>query len=186
MSSKEQNMSDLCITRKPVEVYKEVDWIGGFEGLVAVSTHGNVVRLKTGKVLQLKPNKVTGYIQVSLSKKYVLVHRLIAHAFVRNPDPTTKTQIDHVNNIKSDNAVWNLRYVTPQENSRNRRKWSGTSSKYIGVSWHARNNKWQSRACVDFVQHTIGYYETEEEAAHARDDWVRVNGGTCWVFNFPS
>lgn len=182
------NMEDLCIAHRPAEVYREVDWIRGFEGLVAVSNHGNVARLKTGKVVVLKPNN-HGYICIHLWKdgkqKQVSVHSLVAHAFIRNPDPTTKTEIDHVNKVKSENAVWNLRWVTRSENMRNKVKLSGTSSKYIGVCWDSSRNKWMSYARVDNKTHTVGRYDTEEEAAHARDDWVRENGGSCWQYNFP-
>ena len=171
------------------EIYREVDWIPGFEGLVAVSNKGNVVRLKDGKVLTLKPNS-NGYISVCLckdgKKTNVRVHRLVAHAFVVNPDVTTKHDIDHIDNVRTNNDVSNLRWVTRQENLRNTSKKAGASSKYIGVCWYANGNKWRAQASVDYKVHHIGYYDNEEEAAHARDAWVRQHGGSCWKYNFPA
>lgn len=45
------------------------------------------------------------------------VHRLVAKAFIKNSDPRAKTIVDHINGIKTDNQVVNLRWVTPGENA---------------------------------------------------------------------
>ena len=67
----------------------------------------------------LKPEVLKkGYLRVSIWENGIryrkLVHRLVAEAFIPNPD--AKTQIDHINNITNDNRVENLRWVTPKEN----------------------------------------------------------------------
>ena len=105
----------------------EVEWrpVVGFEGSYEVSNTGLVRSLKGRKgptyVMKLQPDKV-GYLLVHLrggktSKKLYLVHRLVATAFI--PNPEGKPQIDHINAIKSDNRVENLRWVTPRENKAN-------------------------------------------------------------------
>ena len=62
-----------------------------------------------------------GYPAVTLCKDRVsrskLIHRLIAEAFIPNPD--NKPHIDHINTIRTDNRVSNLRWVTAKENSNN-------------------------------------------------------------------
>ena len=180
------NMETFVI-RHPFEVYVEVDWICGFEGLVAVSNHGNIVRIKTGEVVVLKADN--GYIRIHLKKggkrKAVRVHRLVAHAFIWNPDPTTKGQVDHIDNGTTNNAVWNLRWVTNGENQRNVPKTPGKTSQFIGVRWNARANKWIAEARVDYKSYHIGSYDIEEDAARARDDWVMKHGSGCWKYNFP-
>lgn len=79
---------------------------------------------KIGKGKFLKHiHKKTGYIDVRLStdgKIYNLkLHRLIAIHYIPNPD--NKPTIDHINRIKDDNRIKNLRWATSKEQSNNRK-----------------------------------------------------------------
>ena len=60
-----------------------------------------------------------GYIKVCLNKKSFFKHRLIALQWIENDAPDTKTQIDHINQIKTDNRIENLRWCTQSENMKN-------------------------------------------------------------------
>ena len=70
----------------------------------------------------LKPRKhYKGYLEIYLSengkRKNFKIHRLVAQAFIPNPD--NKPQVDHINRIRNDNHVDNLRWSTSSENQQN-------------------------------------------------------------------
>ena len=72
---------------------------------------------KTNFVSEFEKND--GSIYVCIDRKQVSKHRLIAQQFIENNEPDTKIQADHINRIRNDNRLENLRWVTPSENSRN-------------------------------------------------------------------
>lgn len=71
---------------------------------------------KKEKLLKLFYNK-QGYLRVSFTKKKCSVHRLVAEAFI--PNPEVKPEIDHINGNRADNRVENLRWCTSKENKHN-------------------------------------------------------------------
>ena len=86
---------------------EEFKLIKGFENY-SVSNLGNVKNNKTNRILKQDNNK--GYKLVKFNGKNKRVHRLIAEAFIPNPD--NKPCIDHINNIRNDNRIENLRWAT--------------------------------------------------------------------------
>lgn len=91
--------------------------VSGYEGLYEVSNLGRVRSIKRRKILSLSILK-DGYCQVGLCKlgerRYFLIHRLVAEAFV--PNPASKPQVNHKDEDKSNNAASNLEWMTPKEN----------------------------------------------------------------------
>ena len=75
--------------------------------------------------------------------------------------------IDHINGIRDDNRIINLRSCTMSQNNMNRSSLCGSSSKYKGVSWDPKNNKWISRIKLLGKHIWIGRFKDEVDAAKA-------------------
>jgi len=115
--------------------------------------------------LKSNPNS-QGYLQVRLWKeckgKTQKIHRLLANAFLENPD--NLSDIDHINQVKDDNRIENLRWCSRSNNNRNKKKKEGLTSKYIGVYWDNTYNKWKANISLNRKIIHLGYFETEKEA----------------------
>ena len=105
-----------------------------------------------------------GYRRGMLKSKNCYEHRLI---WFYHYGKWPKDQIDHINGIKDDNRIENLREATKQQNQFNRKSERGSSSQYKGVSWCKLSKKWRAYYQHKGKLYHLGLYETEEEAAEA-------------------
>jgi hypothetical protein len=114
----------------------------------------------------------TGYLRIRLSnevnKKNILIHRLVAEHYI--PNPNNYTQVDHINRIKTDNNVSNLRWVTHRENQHNK----VNNVEHINI--HQRLNgtyrvriRYQNKRMFDKT------FDKLEEAILARDNFYVNN-----------
>lgn len=78
-----------------------------------VSSMGNVRNIKTGRTL--RPADRAGYLTVGIYNKSATVHRLVAQAFIANPE--NKPAVNHINKARNDNRVCNLEWTTNAENN---------------------------------------------------------------------
>ena len=72
-----------------------------------------IKRKATNQINKEWIDKTNGYLHVSLNGKGYSKHRLISIQFISNPD--NLPQVDHINHIKTDNRIENLRWVSAQK-----------------------------------------------------------------------
>lgn len=132
-----------------MEIWKKID---GFENY-SVSNKGRVRNDVSGRVL--KTSSVRGYQLVMLcpGRKMTRVHRLVAQAFIPNPD--NLPQVNHINEDKTDNRVENLEYCTAQYNI----NYGGRTDKMLK---NRTGKTAQKRCIVDGVEY-VSVHEAERQ-----------------------
>jgi hypothetical protein len=106
-----------------------------------------------------------GYVAVKLRQTTIYAHRLVwlmHHGF--EPEGF----IDHINRVKSDNRIENLRVVTNQVNQHNQ-SLVGRSSRsgILGAHWNSALNKWQSSIKLSGKLTYLGVFDTAKDAHEA-------------------
>ena len=136
----------------------------GFEKY-EVSNMGNI-RSERG---MLKPgNDTYGYRQINLytdnARHTRKVYRLVMDTF--NPNVENKPQIDHINRIRDDDRLENLRWVTASENVRNSKKFTEEMN---GISRCEKNDTYIVRLSLGGRERYFGSRKTLDEAKTLRD-----------------
>ena len=104
-----------------------------------------------------------GYRRIRIDRSNYFAHRL-AWLYMHGQFPCDKT--DHINGVKDDNRIANLRAATDAQNSQNRAKQSNNTSGIPGVYWSSKNKKWCAMIGINRRRKYIGYFD-DPEAAHA-------------------
>lgn len=152
---------------KKNEIWKDIKGYPNYE----VSSMGNVKSLKYNKERILKKcMHKDGYEFVNLyingKQIYCNVHQLVAIAFLGYvQDGTLNVVVDHKNNVSNDNKLYNLQLTTQRINTSKDKK-KGTS-KYTGVSFEKRTNKWVAQIYKNKKQIKIGSFTSELSASIA-------------------
>jgi len=117
---------------------------------------------KLGRILGSKTSN--GYLTISFESKHYYAHRLAwFYVYKKFPDG----MIDHINSMRTDNRIENLRIVQPYENLQNSKLHKDNKSGYKGVWWHQKDKKWKSAICIKGKRINLGCYSTPEEASKA-------------------
>jgi hypothetical protein len=111
-----------------------------------------------------------GYLQGGIFKRHYFAHR-VAWALYRGSWPAG--QIDHVNGVRSDNRIANLRDVSHSENQRNTKLRHDNKHGMPGVDWKAHASLWRVRVSRGGKRHLVGYFKHLEEAVAARKEAQR-------------
>jgi hypothetical protein len=150
-----------------MEEWKKINNFPEYE----VSSAGRVKSLKRGSETIKQPTIGNHrYLVVSLwnEKQYVeTIHRLVAEAFI--PNPEDKREVDHINRIRTDNRVENLRWVTSSENKVNKNELPNKlGHRYISKSGYGFSVEITRNKQRVFRK----WFNTLEEAIKARDDFT--------------
>jgi hypothetical protein len=160
------------------EIYKDIPC---YEGYYQISNLGNVKSiprkiLNQGEFEFISKEKIlkngkcgkqgNDYFKVDLykngSSKRFKIHQLMAIVFLNHQPSGNKIVVDHINNDRFDNRIENLQLIPHRENlSKDMKK---RSSKYVGVRWDKKINKWQARIYIKEKRINLGYFTDELEA----------------------
>lgn len=138
--------------------------IKGYERYVLFQS-GEIINTETRvkKVLSVKNGYFFCWLHKDGKGEMFYLHRLLAEAFIPNPDK--HRYVDHIDRNKQNNDLSNLRWCSQSANLRNR---SSTGARRVkGCYYHRQNNRWCARIKVNKRPINLGCYETEKEAADA-------------------
>lgn len=119
--------------------------------------------------------KENGYRHTRFRGKLRLVHRLI---FLYHYGYLPENQIDHINRIRDDNRIENLREVSQSCNLRNSETRTDNTSGIKGVLFHTYHKKWAAQIALNGRNKHLGYHDTKLEAA-----CHRLAGEQCLDWN---
>jgi len=108
----------------------------------------------------------TKYLLINLCGKIYRLHRL-AWVYVYGSIDDLM-EVDHINGIRGDNRIENLRLVTKSENSKNKRLFKNSTTGVAGVHFSKKLNKYQVQISVNKKDIFIGLFHNLNDAAFAR------------------
>lgn len=150
------------------EEYREIEFR---DTKLRVYRDGNIWRLCKGggkgykkgewNLINVKPTSLD-YLRFEIKSKSYSVHRIIGMVYLGLDIDDKSKEIDHINRIRTDNRVENLRIVNRTKNNWN------TGAK--GCSFNKECGKWRAYIHANKVKKDLGRYDTEEEAEKAYQD----------------
>jgi hypothetical protein len=152
-----------------------------------VSSHGRVMSFKgrnpngnaQGRIIKGWVGN-RGYRRLRINGKVTSLARMVALAFVPNPEDLP--EVDQVDRNPLNNRAANLRWASRTLNNLNRRTWG--SCCYRGVTFNKQFGKYEAQICHQGNKVYLGVYDTLEEAASVFDFHARELRGSDACLNF--
>ena len=135
---------------------------------IIIKSNGQNMTVKR-RVLKPKLHSRNGYLNVNIYKNTVnhcfMIHQLVAMAFLDHKPNGNKMQVDHINEIKTDNRLSNLQVVSPRFNTSKSMKTRKKTSKYTGVSKEKKASKFVAHIRIDGKVFYLGMFKDEKKAS---------------------
>lgn len=115
----------------------------------------------------LKPQiNSSGYFIIKLLKKQYQFHRIIADAFI--PNPNNYSDINHINGIKTDNRLQNLEWCNRRYNINHFH-----NRKFPGATFIKKRNVWKTSIRINNKRLLLGYFKTQKEASDVYLEYIK-------------
>jgi hypothetical protein len=124
---------------------------------------------------------IKGYYATRVDYSKDKPERILMHRFVMNV--LKGEYIDHKNHKTLDNRKQNLRICSCSQNAMNRKGCKNTSSKFKGVTWDKKSNKWHVQIFVKGKQKYLGLFELEIEGAKIYNKYAKKYFGNYVFLN---
>jgi hypothetical protein len=126
---------------------------------------------------EMKPISVnlSGYYVVKINSKAYPWHRLVWEHFY-GPIPEGM-QIDHINGVRDDNRLENLRLATNSQNGMNTKKYKNNTSGVRGVRWNKSKGKWEASINVNGKTKYLGSFKDIKKAAEVYNESAKLYHG---------
>jgi hypothetical protein len=105
-----------------------------------------------------------GYIVIKLLGRVYRAHRL---AWLMCHGTFPNGEIDHINGIRSDNRISNLRLASASENKYNKSATVESATGIKGVCWSKKYQKWEVRIGFEKQRRFLGHFDSQHDAAQA-------------------
>jgi len=115
-------------------------------------------KVKVGKIAGFTDSN--GYLIIRIKETNYYSHRLV-WLLIYGKFPSV---IDHINGIKNDNRLCNLRECTLQQNQWNHKNYSTNTSGIKGVSWNTNSQKWKVSIRTEIGRIHLGYFKLLDDA----------------------
>lgn len=177
--------NNLKVNENKVNTMQKEVWkdIPGYEGFYKASSFGRVKSLNRiiirsngvqasvkGKILKIYINDGRCMINIGRGNLFI-VSQLIAMAFLGHVPCGFDVVVDHEDNNPLNNYISNLQLITNRENCSKDKV--GYTSKYVGVSWFKRDEKWISHIKINGKSTHLGVFENEIDAHNAYQNKLR-------------